>query len=234
MIDGALAVERRPLSEQVADILIEAVKTGKLKPGDKVPSELELGKDLNVSRSTVREAVKQLVSSNIFEIHRGEGTFVCHNVGIGKDPLGFQFFSDQRQLALDLCEIRAVMEPWIVRKAAVNATDDDIKKMEMLCREVEDLIWSGSNHAAPDMELHKLWAECTGNSVAPNLIPILMQAIPLFIDVTGRSLVEPTIRTHRAIVDAIRRHDPEAAEKAMKEHIAFNRETMEKDLRDNS
>ena len=228
MLKNTMSLGRKPLSEQVADILIEEVKSGKLNPGDRVPSETEIGERLGVSRSTVREAVKQLVSKNIFEIHRGEGTFVCSNVGVSSDPLGFQFVSDRKKLALDLCEIRSIIEPWIVRKAAENATEEDIRQMEKLCCDVEAMIAKGKNHSDPDIKLHKLWAECTGNSVAPNLIPVLLQSIPLFIDVTGGALTEPTITTHRRITDAIRRHDPAAAEEAMRDHIAFNRQAIER------
>ena len=199
-----------------------------LKPGERVPSETVLVDSLGVSRSTVREAVKQLVSNNIFEIHRGDGTYVCHDVGVGKDPFGFQFVSDKKKLALDLCDIRSVIEPWIVKRAAENAAENDILKMKQLCLEIEAKIRKGENHAVPDIELHKLWAQCTGNSVVPNLIPILMQAIPLFIDVTHQSLQKATIETHRRIVDAIALRDGESAAEAMLDHIVANRTVIEK------
>ena len=186
MLKNTMSLGRKPLSEQVADILIEEVKSGKLNPGDRVPSETELGERLGV------------------------------------------FVSDRKKLALDLCEIRSIIEPWIVRKAAENATEEDIRQMEKLCCDVEAMIAKGKNHSDPDIKLHKLWAECTGNSVAPNLIPVLLQSIPLFIDVTGGALTEPTITTHRRITDAIRRHDPAAAEEAMRDHIAFNRQAIER------
>ena len=217
---------RKSLTQQIVEKLTEEVRDGALRPGDRVPNEFELAESMNVSRSTVREAVKQLVSANIFEIRRGDGTYVCKHVGIAKDPLGFQFISDKKKLALDLCELRLVLEPWIVRKAAEQATEEDIAEMERLQAKVEVYITAGENHAEPDLALHMHWAKCTGNTIVPKLIPILMEAIPLFIEVTKRSLLEPTIETHRAIIEAIRNHDPEAAAAAMERHIILNRESI--------
>ncbi len=217
---------RKSLTQQVVDKLSNDIAEGILKPGDKVANEFELAKDMNVSRSTIREAVKQLVSSGVFEIHRGDGTYVCQNIGV-KDPLGFKFSSDKKKLALDLCELRLVLEPWIVRQAAVKATKEEIDEMEELQAKVEECIEKDINHSEPDIELHVCWARCTGNSVIPKIVPILMDSIPLFIDLTKRRLIEPTKETHRAIIKAIKNRDPDAAEAAMKQHLQFNLESIQ-------
>lgn len=217
---------RKSLTQQVAETLIEEVRKGNLKPGDRVPNEFILAKDMDVGRSTIREAVKQLVSSNVFEIRRGDGTFVCENVGIGDDPLGFQFRRDQKKLAMDLCEMRLVIETWTAKTAAMNATEDDIKEMERLCKEVEDLVMQGKNHEGPDIGLHVCIAKSTGNSVVPLLVPILMNAIPLFTKFTNGSLVMPSIKQHKEIVDAIKCHDPVRAVRTMADHIVLNRDAI--------
>ena len=216
---------RQSLAQQVVDKISKDIADGTLKPGDRIANEFELAKEMNVGRSTIREAVKQLVSSGVFEIRRGDGTYVCQNIGV-KDPLGFKFSPDKKKLALDLCELRLVLEPWIVRMAAEKATDEQIAEMEELQKKVEDYFDRGINHAEPDVALHVLWAQCTGNSVVPKIVPILMDAIPLFIDITNRSLLEPTRETHRAIIKAIKEHNPDAAEEAMKRHIQFNFESI--------
>lgn len=216
---------RKSLTQQVVDKLSNDIAEGILKPGDKVANEFELAKEMNVSRSTIREAVKQLVSSGVFEIHRGDGTYVCQNIGI-KDPLGFKFSSDKKKLALDLCELRLVLEPWIVRQASLKATEKEIEEMEALQAKVEECIEKDINHSEPDIDLHVCWAKCTGNSVIPKIIPILMDSIPLFIDLTRRSLIEPTKETHRAIIKAIKERNPDAAEEAMRRHIEFNYESI--------
>lgn len=216
---------RKSLTQQVVDKLSNDIAEGILKPGDKVANEFELAKEMNVSRSTIREAVKQLVSSGVFEIHRGDGTYVCQNIGV-KDPLGFKFSLDKKKLALDLCELRLVLEPWIVRQAALKATEKEIAEMEVLQAKVEECIKKDINHSEPDIELHVCWAKCTGNSVIPKIVPILMDSIPLFIDLTKSSLIEPTKETHRAIIKAIKERNPDAAEAAMRRHLQFNYESI--------
>ena len=79
---------------------------GVFKPGDRLPNEYELAQRLGVGRSTVREAIKLLVSQNVLEIHRGNGTFVCEQTGVAADPLGLKFIPGKKKLGLDLCEIR--------------------------------------------------------------------------------------------------------------------------------
>ncbi len=216
---------RKSLTQQVVDKLSNDIAEGILKPGDKVANEFELAKEMNVSRSTIREAVKQLVSSGVFEIHRGDGTYVCQNIGV-KDPLGFKFSLDKKKLALDLCELRLVLEPWIVRQAALKATEKEIAEMEALQAKVEECIEKDINHSEPDIELHVCWAKCTGNSVIPKIVPILMDSIPLFIDLTKSSLIGPTKETHRAIIKAIKERNPDAAEAAMRRHLQFNYESI--------
>ena len=216
---------RKSLTQQVVDKLSNDIAEGILKPGDKVANEFELAKEMNVSRSTIREAVKQFVSSGVFEIHRGDGTYVCQNIGV-KDPLGFKFSLDKKKLALDLCELRLVLEPWIVRQAALKATEKEIAEMEVLQAKVEECIEKDINHSEPDIELHVCWAKCTGNSVIPKIVPILMDSIPLFIDLTKSSLIEPTKETHRAIIKAIKERNPDAAEAAMRRHLQFNYESI--------
>ena len=219
---------RKSLTQQVVEKLTEEVRSERLSPGDRIPNEFELASRMNVSRSTVREAVKQLVSQGVFEIRRGDGTYVCQHIGVKPDPLGLQFISDRKKLALDLCEVRLVLEPWMVRLAAERASDEAIAEMERLQKEVEERIMRGENHAEPDIALHVCWAKCTGNTVVPKIIPILMEAIPLFIEVTKASLLQPTITTHREIIAAIKAHDPEKAAASMESHILFNRVSIQK------
>ena len=65
------------------------------KAGDKLPNEYKLADKLNAGRSTIREAIKALVSRNILEIRRGAGTFISQKGGIADDPLGLTFVKDE-------------------------------------------------------------------------------------------------------------------------------------------
>ena len=217
----------KPLPVLAADEITKLIVDGVFKPGDRLPNEYELAQRLGVGRSTVREAIKLLVSQNVLEIHRGNGTFVCEQTGVSADPLGLKFIPGKKKLGLDLCEIRFMIEPKIAMLAAQNATPEEVDQMQALCDEIRDQIYAGENYGEKDRELHTLIATCTRNSVIPNLIPILNEAIPLFIDITRQQVKMETIQTHQAVVDAIRARDPQAAYDAMWQHLVDNKRSIE-------
>ena len=86
------------LTDRVADEIVRSIIGQKLKPGDKLPNEFELAKTLGVGRSTLREAIKTLVSRSVVEIRRGSGTFVSARSGVSEDPLGLEFLTDKVQI----------------------------------------------------------------------------------------------------------------------------------------
>lgn len=217
----------KPLAVLAADQITAMIVNGKIKPGDRLPNEFEIAQLLGVGRSTVREATKLLVSQNVLEIHRGNGTFVCQQTGVAEDPLGLKFIQNKKKLGLDLCEIRFMIEPKIAQLAAQNATKQEIDKMQKLCDSIHQLILNGENYGELDRELHTLLATCTRNSIIPTLIPILNEAIPLFIDITNQSVKMETIVTHQAVVDAIKKKDGQAAYDAMWQHLVDNKRSID-------
>ena len=102
------------LSENIADKIKRRIVTGEYKVNEQLPSEQELADSLNVSRTTVREAVKRLVSLHVLEIKRGKGTFVTTLPGLSDDPLGLDFVPEDR-LFHDLYEFRLSIEPALWR-----------------------------------------------------------------------------------------------------------------------
>ena len=121
------------------------------------------------------------------------------------------------------CE-RAVAPPQIARMAAEHATNDQVVCIEELCDESERLAEAGEDYsAAADTAFHNAIAESSGNLVVPRLMGVLKASVPLFIDVTGKKLVEETIRTHRDVADAIASRNPTAAHDAMYLHLVYNR-----------
>lgn len=218
----------KPLVEKTSDNIIMLIKEQNLKKGDQLPNEHELTELLGVGRSTVREAIKALVSRNIIEIRRGSGTFVSEKLGVVEDPLGFTFVKDKLKLATDLLEIRLILEPEIALLAAQNATAEDIKELGKLCDEVERLIVAGEDYSEKDIEYHTKIASCSKNMVMPKLIPIITTSIAIFITITKRALTQETIETHREIYEAIKRKNGKAAYDAMLLHLVYNRRNIEK------
>lgn len=218
----------KPLVEKTSENIIKIIIKEKLNEGDQLPNEYELAELLEVGRSTVREAIKALVSRNIIEIRRGAGTFVSQKLGVVEDPFGFIFVEDKLQLAKDLLQIRFMLEPQIALLAAQNATKEDIEELGNLCKEIEELILAQEDYAQKDIAYHTKIASCTKNTVMPKLIPIITASINIFISITKKALVKETIETHREIYQAIEQGDGKAAHDAMLLHLVHNRRNIEK------
>lgn len=215
--------ENKSLSEQTADKIITYIIDNNLQVGDKIPNEFELGEVLNVGRSTIREAVRILVSRNVLVIRRGAGTYIADNTGVSDDPLGLAFTKDKYKLAKDLFQVRIILEPEIAAIAANMANERDIEVIKSQCDKVEEMIRRGEDHMYEDVRFHQAIARCTGNSVIEKLIPIINTSVAVFANITSRQLREETISTHRAIANAIADHNPTDAKHAMTMHMLFNK-----------
>ncbi|MGN1318626.1 MAG: FadR/GntR family transcriptional regulator [Lachnospirales bacterium] len=216
----------KTLPEQTADKIIEYIIENDLQTGDKIESEYELAQMLGVGRSTIREAVRILVSKNVLEIKRGTGTYIADNTGVSADPLGLAFEKDKYKLAKDLLQVRIILEPEIAAIAANMATKKDIEKINNQCDLVEKLIRSGIDHMSEDVKFHELIARCTGNLIIEKLIPIINTSVAVFANITARQLAEETISTHREVAKAITNHSPTDAKQAMTLHLLYNRKRI--------
>lgn len=222
----AINQETKPLAERVAEEIQDLIVDQSLKIGDKLPNEFEMAEELHVGRGTIREAVKILVSRNILEIRRGNGTFVSEKPGLTKDPLGLNFVADKEKLTEDLGEVRLMIEPAAAALAAKNASREEIERIEELSLTIEKLIKSGESHMEKDIEFHELIAASGKNLVMPKLVPVIHSAIPLFMERTEKELQTETMMAHRKIVEAIKRRDAKGAEEAMREHLTINQEKL--------
>lgn len=216
------------LTERACEGILQYIARRDLRAGNRIPSENELAEMLDVGRGTVREAIKSLISRNILVIRRGAGTFVSEKYGVPDDPLGLQFIRDKHKLAMDLLQVRFMIEPEIASMAARSASRQDIAELDALCCAVENQIARGENHVCDDVRFHTKIAQCSANSVVASLIPIINSSIELFVLLTKRQLLAETVQTHREVFEAIRTHNSMAAHDAMYLHLEYNRKNIEK------
>lgn len=222
------SLQNKPLADRVADNLTSYILNNHLEAGDKIPNEFELAEYLGVGRSTIREAIKLLVSRNILEIRRGAGTFVSDKKGITDDPLGLTFIKDNQNLAMDLLSVRLMIEPEIAAMAARNAAEEQILELTAQCRLVEDMIDHNEDYIEADIQFHRMIASCSGNCVVEKLVPIINSSVALFANITHRQLRKETKETHREIVEAITNRDADGARCAMNMHLLYNRRMIRK------
>lgn len=220
---------QRPLVDRTADSIIKFITSQNLTTGDKLPNEFDLAKILEVGRSTVREAVRSLVSRNILEVRQGSGTYVSENPGISDDPLGFAFVEDTQKLTEDLFAMRFVLEPEIAMLAAYNRTDEQLAHLEQVSAKIEESMEIlENNHFELDIEFHSIIAEMSGNIAMANLLPVIHQSITLYNDYyTNEQNKGEIIQSHRDILEGIRNKNSFQAKYAMQTHIANNQRQVE-------
>lgn len=147
-----------------------------MKPGDRLPSELELMEMFKVSRSTLREAMKFLRAENVIVIKRGNGTFVSDATGVGEDPLGLNF-TNQHRLIKNLLEARLLFEPQIAELAVQRATEENIKCLGEIIQKMKETQVNDDMAAELDVQFHTAIAECTQNDVLIRIVPIINESI---------------------------------------------------------
>lgn len=217
-------VDKKLLVPQIEDQLMMYIQEEEV--GTKLPNEYELAEKFGVGRSTIREAVKSLVSKGVLEVRRGAGTFVKTTVLLADDPLGLARFEDKYQLAMELFDVRILLEPEVAALACENASEEEKEQIKKLCDIVEERYLNGLNHIREDMEFHACIAKASKNRVVEVLVPVIHTAVTTFANLTHRKLMQETIETHRAITDAILRGDSMGAKCAMIMHLTYNRQML--------
>ena len=213
-------IRRNKVYEEVAK-QIERLILQKLHPGDKLPSERELAEMLQVSRSSIRDAIRSLELMGLVEPRQGAGTIVRE---LSAESLVNPFanaLKRRQELVSELLDFRKMLEPPLAARAATHASPDEISEMEEILQRQEGKLSQGEVAIAEDAEFHYSVALASGNSIELKVLDILMD---LLRDTRERSLQlkgrpERSLAGHRRILAAIKRHDAGAAKDAMRRHI---------------
>lgn len=210
----------RQVSEVVADDIVAYIKAQGLKRGDRLPTEPELMERSGVSRTALREAIKVLASSGVIEVRHGHGTFVLETQSLIVTPpldLGALF---TRQTYMDVAEARTAIESEVAKLAAGRATEADVQELETLHTQMKSLAHD-AEFTDYDVRLHLVLARVAGNTILLQMMEVLRQALSeyIFITVSRLQSVADLLREHEAVIDAVRRRDPEGAQIAMRHHV---------------
>ena len=216
--------QEHSLTDAAVNGIIRLIMTNDMQPGDKLPTEYQLAEQLGVGRSTLREATRTLAMRNILEIRQGAGTFVSAKRGVPQDPLGLTFMENDARLALELFDIRLMLEPKAAEWAAAKASQEQWRELEDCCDTLKARIDAGESYSEADEAFHSCIARCSGNRVLANLIPIVVSSIPMTTLSSEDRFRHSTDAQHRRILGALRRRDATGAAMAMSEHLNLNRE----------
>lgn len=217
-----------PLPNQAADYLTQWILDSGFQPGDKLPTEVTLAKNLGVGRGTVREAIMILKSRNLVEVRRGCGTFVSQAPGQIEDPLGLNFVQDQAKLAMDWCKVRMIIEPQVSAMAALNATEEDLAHLKKAGEQLNDDVVAGRPHLDSDLEFHKAIAAASGNIVMYKLVPVIMEGVEKFMTITNHEPPPHTQGLHNELLVAILGRDAQSAQRITEALLVENQEYLKK------
>jgi GntR family transcriptional repressor for pyruvate dehydrogenase complex len=226
------SVKFSKVSQNITDQIRNAIFEGRLKPGDKLPSEKELVEKFKVSKATLREALRSLEVLGFLEIRKGVsgGAFVTE-VDMTKARDSFTNFLLFKNLSLkDLSEVRLLLEPYIAEKATLVITQEDLSRLEELIKESEHAMKNdiAFESRKDEIEFHRIIASITGN---PILMFILDFVENLLIDTKeilkpGKDFSGEVLRAHKRIYSGLLERNVKKVHEEMVRHIR----EVEKDL----
>jgi len=210
------------LSEQTADRLYEMIADeGIYSPGSKLPNENELSEELQVSRTTLREAISFLVAQGVLEIRRGKGTFVAAELPVAGLDLTELAGMRSRVRAKDLFEMRLIFEPATAALACQRATDEELENIRKKAAQVEEEARRGGDWPAADQEFHLAIMRASHNEYMRRLYPIINGAVNeiLQINHNRQYMLETALADNRLILEFLLRRDEAGSRHAMSIHM---------------
>ena len=211
------------LTDEAIGKIRDLIRSGGLKPGDRLPPEKELSISLGLSRSSLREAVKALEMINILDVRRGDGTYITNlRPNSAMDAMSFVLELQRDETILDLLEVRRVLESAAGAKAAARISPTEVDELrEMLSQVgahsgVEALV-------AHDLSFHHRIAEIAGNEFLCDLLDVVAgrtSRVRVWRGITQEGAIERTLGEHRAILAALELHDPALASGRLAAHVS--------------
>ncbi len=212
---------RTSLSDVVLEQLLGQLRNGSIRPGDRLPGEHDLMQMLGVGRSSIREALRGLITLGLVETKPGRGAVI---VARAPNPLAQTDVTGvlQKWAVLDLLEVRESLEGQAAALAAQRATPLDLATIERHALEIERLVAEGRTYFRANAALHTAIARASHNNVLAESVQRLVGQVRLYRERLMREIrgmPEGDVAEHRAVLDAIRAPDPDRARAAMVEHI---------------
>lgn len=219
-------LDRVSVAKSVMQQIRSAMEAGELSRGDRLPPEPDLAQQLQVSRGSVREALKVLEVLGILEVRRGSGTYIADAPRLPEiDPLLFLLLLEDGNRE-QLVELRLMVEVGFTLVAQQKISSDGIKRLEesiALLEEAEKRKKVGPEH---DLLFHRIILEETGN---PFIVQLGSTVLELFRESIARGVKgypRHAVRHHKMILEAIRSGDPRQVEDAIKQSFEVWQEVV--------
>ncbi|WP_306316792.1 MULTISPECIES: FadR/GntR family transcriptional regulator [unclassified Streptomyces] len=225
-------VVRESTVTEVAKRLLDHLAAGNIKPGTRLPAERNLAEALNVARSSVRGALSALDVLGIIEIRPGSGSYVREGTSdFLPQAINWGLMLGQRRTQ-DLVEVRRYMEGVSARLAAERARPEDIERLDELHAALRRAGADGGTEAfvEADIAFHLEIAHIAGNSVLSDILHSIRALLQVWMERVNdlEGTISGTLCEHGAVVDAIRSHDPDGADRAMADHMHKANERLQR------
>ncbi len=215
-------IKKIRLSESIIHAIKEMIIENKFQPGDKFYSENELTKKLEVSRASVREAIRILEVTGQIVVKQGKGVFIPDANAKNFQPF-INWLKTNEQAIIDHFEVRLIIEPKVAVLAAEKADTENIQDMEETCLQFK--AHAKNKNTADiikcDRKFHRQLAQATKNLTLSVLMKSMTISLPegwiTSLNTPGR--IEKTIHEHQMILDAVKNRDKAAAEIEMIRHL---------------
>jgi GntR family transcriptional regulator, transcriptional repressor for pyruvate dehydrogenase complex len=216
--------------ESTVDFVINSIKklllTRKLMPGDMLPNETDLAASFNVSRGSIREAMKILSAFGIVEVKRGDGTYIAHSSNKALlDPFLFNLILSDAE-PRELVELREFIELQVVRLVIKNAEDKDMERIKDVHYEMKELVQRNSGlspqaHVECDMKFHAALGQATRNVLVEKIYGFILELFTPYIEKTysaDRNELN-AFELHEAIINSLVKRDLNQALEATQKSI---------------
>ncbi len=199
----------------LAERLRQRIQSERLEDGAFFMTEAELAAEYGVSRTVAREAVGRLVALGLLEGRKRKGLVVRRPDPLRLLELGLPSLLDSKQDVSELAMLRYVLEIGAVELAVRNATDDQIRLLDVAADELEEAIHSGDNDRVPELDIafHSVLLQMTGSSLVAGMQRVLVSFFESAYDnsVSDKSTGKRMIWEHRELASAIRDRDSNQA-----------------------
>ena len=215
--------KKENLSQRTADVLRQMIVQKQMyQVGQKLPNENDLSAQLGISRTTLREAIRILVSEGLLYVERGNGTFVSSQMDVKTDP---QLDIHAKKITLrDLYEARMIIEPEAAVLACKRATQEDIDYILKVGKEVQEWILkdpTSSERIEVEAEFHSSIVHACHNDFLAQFTPIIKETIEKTFDLHLNLdvIAEDAYKEHILIMDFLKRRDAQALKSAVTIHL---------------
>lgn len=230
---SSYAIRRRGLQAEIQDIVKRFIIDHRFKPGDALPGEGELARQMGISRPSLREAMKVLQTIGVIETRHGSGTYVG---SLSLNPLAegmafqvliaAQHSESAPQELLDLVDLREAMETSQMRKVVGRHTDEQIARMRSMAEEMARGKGQPVGFSERDLALHQIFYQPLGSRVFTEFIRMFWRISNLTIQAYAEESREIVLEEHDRIINAIAAGDTDGAVEAVRDHIVSLGETI--------